>query len=83
MSAALTDPAALQASGDLALRVLYLEQQLDSYQRLHTAELDELRRALMEVKKEVLSLASVQGMVETGSSAAGGQEHHSDRESLY
>ncbi len=45
-------------SSDLALRVLRIEQQLDSYQRLHLQELDALRRELSEVKEQVLSLAA-------------------------
>ncbi len=44
-------------SADLALRVLRLEQQLTSYQRLHAEELAELARALSLVKDEVLALA--------------------------
>lgn len=44
-------------SADLALRVLRLEQQLDSYQRLHAQELEDLHRALAQLKEEVLALA--------------------------
>lgn len=47
-------------SADVALRVLRLEQQLDSYQRLHTQELEDLRRALSQLKEEVLALAPQQ-----------------------
>lgn len=53
----LQDSSPSPLSGDLALRVLRLEQQLDSYRRLHAEELEELRRALAQVKEEVLALA--------------------------
>lgn len=43
---------------DIAYRMLRLEQQLDSYQRLHEAELEEIRRALSELKDQILTLAS-------------------------
>ncbi len=43
---------------DIAYRMLRLEQQLDSYQRLHDAELEQIRRALAELKEQVLALAS-------------------------
>jgi hypothetical protein len=43
---------------DLAYRVLRLEQQLDSYQRLHAEELENIRRALTELKEHVLALAT-------------------------
>ncbi len=39
---------------DIAYRVLQLEQRLESYQRLHEEELEEIRRALMQLKEEVL-----------------------------
>lgn len=55
-------------SADLALRVLRLEQQLTSYQRLHAEELAELAHALTLVKDEVLALA-----VRHGASASGGE----------
>ncbi len=42
---------------DIAIRMLKLEQQLDSYQRLHAEELDQIRRALSELKDHVLALA--------------------------
>lgn len=42
---------------DVAFRVLKLEQQLDSYQRLHAQELEEIRGALAELKELVLALA--------------------------
>jgi hypothetical protein len=51
-------------SSDLALRVLRIEQQLDSYQRLHWEELDALRRELSEMKEQVLSLATANFAVE-------------------
>ncbi len=50
-------PVSSLPSADLALRVLRLEQQLDSYQRLHAQELEDLRRALAQLKEEVLALA--------------------------
>lgn len=53
-------PMSTSPSSDLALRVLRLEQQLDSYQRLHMQELDALRDALAEVKERVLALASTE-----------------------
>jgi hypothetical protein len=40
---------------DIAYRVLKLEQQLDSYQRLHAEELEEIRQALAELKDLVLT----------------------------
>ncbi len=43
---------------DIAYRVLRLEQQLDSYERLHGEELEQIRRDLAELKKEVLALAA-------------------------
>lgn len=43
---------------DIAYRMLRLEQQLDSYQRLHAEELDQIRRALSELKDQVLALAA-------------------------
>ncbi len=57
MPGMLQDSSPAPLSGDLALRVLRLEQQLSSYQRLHAEELEELRRALALVKEEVLALA--------------------------
>lgn len=57
MPGMLQDSSPAPPSGDLALRVLRLEQQLNSYQRLHAEELEELRRALAQVKEEVLALA--------------------------
>lgn len=42
---------------DIAYRVLRLEQQLDSYQQLHAEELQQIRRALEELKALVLALA--------------------------
>lgn len=49
-------------TSDLALRVLRLEQRLESYQRLHEQELDDLRRALSTVKEQVLSLAATDAL---------------------
>ncbi len=43
---------------DIAYRMLRLEQQLDSYQRLHEAELEQIRRDLAELKEQILALAS-------------------------
>jgi len=40
------------------LRLLRLEQQLESYQRLHAEELAALRQALAQMKDEVLALVS-------------------------
>ncbi len=45
---------------DLAYHVLRLEQQFESYQRLHAEELEEIRRALLKVKEQVLALASTE-----------------------
>ncbi len=45
---------------DLSLRILRLEQKLESYQKLHAEELDELRLALAELKRQVLSMAALQ-----------------------
>ncbi|MCS6845699.1 MAG: hypothetical protein NZ528_15475 [Caldilineales bacterium] len=41
---------------DLTLRLLHLEQQLDSYQRLHCQELEDLRRSVTQLREEVLML---------------------------
>jgi hypothetical protein len=43
---------------DIAYRMLRLEQQLESYQRLHMEELAEIRRALDELKMQVLNMDS-------------------------
>jgi hypothetical protein len=43
---------------DIAYRMLRLEQQLESYQRLHAEELAEIRRALDELKMQVLGMDS-------------------------
>ncbi len=43
---------------DIAYRVLRLEQQLDSYERLHAEELEQIRRDLEELKKQVLALVA-------------------------
>lgn len=45
------------ALSDIAYRMLRLEQQLESYERLHAEELAEMRRALAELKDQVLALA--------------------------
>lgn len=41
---------------ELAYRVLRLEQQLESYQRLHAEELEEMRHLLAEIKMQVVAL---------------------------
>jgi hypothetical protein len=43
-------------SSDIAYRMLRLEQQLESYQRLHAEELAEIRRALEALKSQILAL---------------------------
>ena len=43
---------------DIAYRMLRLEQMLESYERLHAEELAEIRRALDELKTQVLSMDS-------------------------
>ncbi len=48
----------MPSPSDLALRVLRLEQQLESYQRLHSDELAEMRRVLDELSTEVLALVA-------------------------
>ncbi len=45
---------------DLSIRILRLEQKLESYQRLHAEELNEIRLALVELKKQVLDMATLQ-----------------------
>lgn len=52
-------------SSDVAYRVLRLEQQLDSYQRLHAEELEQIRQALAELKDLVLGLAQKDVVVES------------------
>lgn len=73
MPGMLQDSSPSPLSGDLALRVLRLEQQLDSYRRLHAEELEELRRALAQVKEEVLTLAVAQA---ADREMAQEQDHH-------
>lgn len=51
-------PVSPLSMADLVLRMLRLEQQLDSYQRLHAQEWEELRQALAQIKQDVLVLAS-------------------------
>ncbi len=48
----------VETTSDLAYRMLKLEQQLESYQRLHSEELEELHRAVAELKEQVLALAA-------------------------
>jgi uncharacterized protein YdcH (DUF465 family) len=40
----------------LAQRILHLEQQLESYARLHAEELLEMRKVLQSLKDELLTL---------------------------
>ena len=40
----------------LAQRILHLEQQMESYARLHAEELSEMRKALQSLKDELLTL---------------------------
>ncbi len=44
----------------LAYAALFLERQLDSYEKLHAEEIRALREALEELKRCVLQLASAQ-----------------------
>ncbi len=44
-------------TADVAFRVLRIEQQLESYQRLHQEELGQIRAALEELKQQILLLA--------------------------
>jgi hypothetical protein len=39
----------------LAQRILHLEQQIESYARLHAEELAEMRKALQSLKDELLT----------------------------
>jgi len=39
----------------LAQRILHLEQQLESYARLHAEELSEMRKVLQSLKDELLT----------------------------
>lgn len=41
---------------DLAVRMLHLEQQIDSYQRLHSQEMEDLRRSVAQLREDVLTL---------------------------
>ncbi len=51
---------------DFAYRVLRLEKQLESYQRLHAEELEDIRRALAELKAQVLGIAGEKNAEEEG-----------------
>ncbi len=42
---------------DIPYRLLRLEEKLDSYERLHAEELEQIRQALRELKVQVLALA--------------------------
>ncbi|MGQ9766793.1 MAG: hypothetical protein ACUVSS_05595 [Anaerolineae bacterium] len=79
MSGMIQDLPASSISSGLALRVLRLEQQLDSYQRLHAEELEELRRALAQVKEEVLAVAVTHGTQASDGEMAREQDHHLGR----
>ena len=48
---------------DIAYHVLRLEEKLDSYQRLHAEELEQIRQALHELKSQVLALADQKDVV--------------------
>ncbi len=43
---------------DLARQVLFLEQQVDAYQRLLDEELEEMRHAVSDCRKKLLMLLS-------------------------
>ncbi len=43
---------------DIAYRVLRLEQQRESYHRLHATELEDIRRALAHLREEILHAAN-------------------------
>ncbi len=43
---------------DLAYRVLRLEQQLESYRRLHAEELEQIRQAVADLKVQVLAFVA-------------------------
>lgn len=45
---------------DFIYRILKLECSFEAYRQLHLEELDELRRSLAALKKEVLALHQVQ-----------------------
>ncbi len=51
---------------DLAIRVLRLEQQLESYRRLHAEELDQIRKALAELKDQILAIDSEHSDADAG-----------------
>ncbi|MBI4788357.1 MAG: hypothetical protein HY782_15095 [Chloroflexi bacterium] len=57
------------APSDIAFRMLKLEQQLDSYQRLHAEELEQIRRALADLKDRVLALAAEKESATNGETA--------------
>ena len=57
-----------------SIRILRLEQKLESYQKLHAEELNEIRLALVELKKQVLDMATLQ-------QSAAPQTHPSGRSS--
>ena len=39
---------------EYAYHLLHLEQRLESYQRIHREELDEIRRAIAELRNQIL-----------------------------
>ncbi|MFQ6013866.1 MAG: hypothetical protein ACE5NP_00305 [Anaerolineae bacterium] len=51
---------------DLAIRILRLEQQLESYQKLHAEELDEIRKTLAELKDQILTTNSEDSDADAG-----------------
>jgi len=63
---------------DLSIRILRLEQKLESYQRLHAEELNEIRLALVELKKQVLDMATLQ---QSAAPQTNPSRHSSDRSS--
>ena len=47
---------------ELVRQLLYLEQQLDAYRRLHEEELDQIRRSLGECRQQLLTLLPAEGV---------------------
>ncbi len=56
-------------SSDIAYRMLRLEQQLESYERLHREELAAIRRSLDELKEQVLALDAQKVVAESEQTA--------------
>ena len=44
---------------EIARQLLHLEQQLEAYQSLHEEDLAEMRRAISDIRKQLLKLLSV------------------------